>query len=291
MGRKNTQLDLFPPCFSGVIIRAPIEDVLPILRGDFLQQKVNREKLQDYPEMCDVIVGTDAIEDKGKFGYLLPMQDGTFEQSEGDFDVWGYCRVSRIRGAKNLSFLEFPENGRPLVYDLVIAQFLGVETFYFRSEISACGEIDGIDPRAWKSLNEFFYHNYSGGRLERISFSLKDHHRAVESGVTHGGRRSGRVSGSAAWFEDVNRDGQVPKRPILNRSKILKYIVKFGVDPEAIFLSKELDDTFLFTAGREGEPLTNFEEDMARLRIFQGDFDADASQNPGKLIFAVDPKR
>lgn len=61
-------------------------------------------------------------------------------------------------------------------------------------------------------------------------------------------------------FEDTSEYEQRPPRQKMDRNRICTYLEKLGIDPEATFERRELDEPVLFTTDHEGASATKYPE-------------------------------
>ncbi len=212
------------------------------------------------------------------------MEDGSILRSEGEFDGWGEWRISRLRANREITLLEMPEFGRPISLDYQLAQFLGTETLFVRSEIVDDPDSTPSRHEPCASQDEFSHFDYMSGRLPCISYSHSEHHRYHSVDRLENGKISYRQRGKRSWFEIP--EGKTRPRPpkSLKRDVLFEYVARFTgcsvslTDPDAFV------DTVLFGHEDQGEDIADRLSELALYRAFEAGGDQPSAHHVWQVV-------
>lgn len=245
----------FHVCF----VEAELEEVAAYIRGEATASHENGVADGDpRPMRVYELCGAAARIDR-PFGpeadYLGRLPGYNF--LETTFPLRGWRRISRVRSNPRYVMWENPLDDVQIQSEYTLQYWTGSTVYRVFSQIAPYP----IDPAqaAWLSVN------YAApGHIFRMLQS--DRMRSVSYGEHSAGRKSFWQKGAPCAFEDSARYASRPPRERLTRNVICSYLDHLGIDPEATFQRRELDNPILFTTDHQGTPAWTSAEDAQRYR-------------------------
>lgn len=268
--------------FRFALVEAPLETVCRCFRGEMLgAMEVEKDEgivEGEFSPPYTQYSGEQACIEE-EFGYIeqkLGLEDPNSIVNRFDipmqqlrkYPVYGDVRMARVACNPKLTLVESYFGDIPNFYEArILACFAKSPVMLFRSTIFLqdnastgfmlgphrdevfCHQLDVYDPaRAIRSVNA------------SIDYAPK-------------ARYVFEVAGKPVWFEDPEHYERRLIRDRLNRAVMCEYLEKLGVDPEQTIRDRALLDPILLTRAFDGDPVSNFPEDLEPFRTAEAQAD------------------
>ncbi|MCW3783547.1 hypothetical protein OM960_18570 [Defluviimonas sp. CAU 1641] len=248
------------------LVEAPLKTVESLFRGIVLEIKRNMIEVQGEPDKPYSMLREDRARIGEPFDYAF-QYDVDRERFlrkpqwyQNLFPLRGIFRLSRVRSNLELVLVEFEGLGGtwPL-FDLNISIVSGAVVYKFSSttRYTIYDSSPSYDPPRIPSQPVAF-NSMSLVRPDGLV-------RSITAGKQNG-KSFFRQYGDPLPFENPDHYKKRIKTERFNRNILCDYLEALGVDPEATFDRRELDDPVLFTIDPDGELLDPYVEDLERWR-------------------------
>ncbi len=233
------------PRLCCILVEADLDDVLNFVRGDATANDLTLNELRGEAAQVERSFGPQA-------SHLTQFPDRDFIRDT--FALRGWRRVSRLRS--NPKFVLFEEHLDQVTdVNLRHLQFwTGGTAYLLRSQIAPYG-LDKEHATVLGVVDAIGEHVFTAARSDAM--------RSI-SYISWVGPKELHQWGSEWDFED-DYDGVDPSLCV-TRDRICAYLDRIGINPEATFDRRELDDAVLFTEDHEGAPLEHDAEAGARFK-------------------------
>ena len=240
------------PSFHACFVASDLEDVASYFRGLCHHMLANEYGLR-YE-----VSGKGAVIEQPCFGPELDNYPNV-DWLADIFPLRGYARISRVRSNPRFTMIEMAMNRFPdFHFEETFHEWTGADTYRIWSSISKdpCNQTPTrINMPVSEIAHGLFYYGPGVGRwlaCTKNSTGYKFHNR-----------------GPLLSFENPDHYQKRYLRDRLNRNIICEYLEALGIDPEATFDRRELDDPILYTADHIGNTAAKYTDEGQRYEAFR----------------------
>ena len=236
------------------LVEAELEDVLGYCRGEATASRLSDEadpvespyyKFSEIHELTGEAAGIDRPF-APETSYLAQFPRFA---SLSSYPLRGWRRVSQVRSNPRFVLWEGHfDSVRPML-ETELQVWTGGACYLFFSQIAPYpGD---------QELLDCLHINFPAGAHGLIACDAERMRKVVYS-PTESGRKRFWQKGPTWGFEDTEAYETLPPRHRLTRNRLCTYLERLGVDPEATFGRRELDNPVLFTTDHEGVSASRF---------------------------------
>lgn len=238
------------PSVGGLFVEAPIDAVAAYFRCSYSfdvkndRDRVPARELRGSAAQIDAHFGCDSV----YFGDSVLMTESYLEF----FPLRGSRRISTVGCQREFTLVEVYNNTHRPFEGEWLSEYLGANTYEFWSII-------GLNP-----MLKLLPHYQSASFLEHFLYGFTKQGMRIVHNIKTEDKWKFDQEGEPLAFEDVRNYRKRMIKDRLNRELIFDYMQKLGLDPESIFLHRELEDPILFSSDLPGDRVKVDEKEFKR---------------------------